>query len=99
MQARFGASGTTANTFIYILWGCLRKPEVVGKLKDELRTAFPDRTAIPDYLVRKLARSISDNVLIDMDTDLQPITLSSSRHQRDTPTVSHHHRNASKDYD
>lgn len=51
---RFGGSGTTATTFIYILWGCLQKPEVTRRLQEELRAAFPDRDAVPDYRVRYL---------------------------------------------
>ncbi|OQV09315.1 hypothetical protein CLAIMM_13449 [Cladophialophora immunda] len=48
MGGMFGGSGTTANTFVYLLWGSLRDPDVVHKLKQELRDAFPDRSAVPD---------------------------------------------------
>lgn len=48
---RFGGSGTTANTFLYILWGCLRDPGVVRKLKQELKSAFPDQSVLPDNVV------------------------------------------------
>lgn len=48
---RFGGSGTTANTFIYILWATLQKPQIVSQLHNELKDAFPDRFTIPDYLV------------------------------------------------
>ncbi|KAK7224843.1 hypothetical protein V2G26_012846 [Clonostachys chloroleuca] len=51
MGGMFGGSGTTATTFIYILWGCLQKPEVTRRLQEELRAAFPDRDAVPDYRV------------------------------------------------
>jgi len=50
MGGMFGGSGTTANTFVYILWGCLRNPDVVRKLKKELKSAFPDRSTVPDNL-------------------------------------------------
>ncbi|KAJ3539944.1 hypothetical protein NM208_g5277 [Fusarium decemcellulare] len=49
MGGMFGGSGTTANTFVYILWGCLRKPEVAKALREELVAAFPDRDTIPDH--------------------------------------------------
>ncbi|KAH8897412.1 cytochrome P450 [Thozetella sp. PMI_491] len=49
MGGMFGGSGTTANTFVYILWGCLQKPEVKKRLQEELREVFPDRNAVPDY--------------------------------------------------
>ncbi|KAK4945726.1 hypothetical protein LTR10_015074 [Elasticomyces elasticus] len=48
MGGMFGGSGTTANTFVYILWGCLRHPDVVRKLKQELKSAFPERHTVPD---------------------------------------------------
>lgn len=48
---RFAGSGTTANTFTFLLWACLRKPDVVARLKAELREAFPDATIIPDHRV------------------------------------------------
>ncbi|EXJ66251.1 uncharacterized protein A1O5_10403 [Cladophialophora psammophila CBS 110553] len=50
MGGMFGGSGSTANTFVYVLWGCLRNPDVVRKLKQELTTAFPDRSVVPDNL-------------------------------------------------
>ena len=46
---RFGGSGTTANTFVYILWACLQKPEVVAKLRSELREKYPEPSMVPDY--------------------------------------------------
>lgn len=49
--SRFGGSGTTANTFVYILWACLRKPEIATKLRAELRENFPEPTLVPDYKV------------------------------------------------
>ncbi|KAF4472258.1 benzoate 4-monooxygenase [Fusarium albosuccineum] len=49
MGGMFGGSGTTANTFVYILWGCLQKPEVAKALREELVAAFPDRDTIPDH--------------------------------------------------
>lgn len=42
MGGLFGGSGTTANTFVFLLWAVLRRPEVVGRLRDELGTAFGD---------------------------------------------------------
>ncbi|GLA62675.1 hypothetical protein AtubIFM54640_003805 [Aspergillus tubingensis] len=49
MGGMFAGSGTTANTFTFLLWACLRKPDVVARLKAELREAFPDATIIPDH--------------------------------------------------
>ncbi|KAM5369016.1 hypothetical protein ACJZ2D_009219 [Fusarium nematophilum] len=49
MGGMFGGSGTTANTFVYILWGCLRKPDVTERLQAELMAAFPNRDAVPDH--------------------------------------------------
>jgi benzoate 4-monooxygenase len=50
-KSRFGGSGTTANTFVFLLWGTLRHPDVVRNLKEELRNAFPDPDAIPSAMV------------------------------------------------
>ncbi|KAK0638431.1 Cytochrome P450 monooxygenase FUS8 [Lasiodiplodia hormozganensis] len=48
MGGMFGGSGTTANTFVYVLWAVLRRPEVAGKLRRELKMAFgEDRRAVP----------------------------------------------------
>ncbi|KIX07472.1 uncharacterized protein Z518_02125 [Rhinocladiella mackenziei CBS 650.93] len=49
MGGMFGGSGTTANTLVYVLWACLRKPEVVAKLRTELKEAFPDTHTVPKY--------------------------------------------------
>ncbi|KAF5723731.1 benzoate 4-monooxygenase [Fusarium mundagurra] len=49
MGGMFGGSGTTANTFVYILWACLRQPKVVAKLRSELLQAFPEPGLVPDY--------------------------------------------------
>ncbi|EWG42538.1 hypothetical protein FVEG_04314 [Fusarium verticillioides 7600] len=49
MGGMFGGSGTTANTFVYILWACLKQPNVVAKLRSELLQAFPEPGLVPDY--------------------------------------------------
>ncbi|PYI02316.1 cytochrome P450, partial [Aspergillus sclerotiicarbonarius CBS 121057] len=49
MGGMFAGSGTTANTFTFLLWACLRRPDIVARLKAELREAFPDPSIIPDY--------------------------------------------------
>ncbi|KAI8660037.1 hypothetical protein NCS56_01222300 [Fusarium sp. Ph1] len=49
MGGMFGGSGTTANTFVYILWACLSKPEVAAKLRAELKEKFPEPNVVPDY--------------------------------------------------
>lgn len=50
MGAMFGGTGTTANTFIYLLWATLQIPEVVRSLQQELRMKFPDRETVPNFL-------------------------------------------------
>ncbi|PVH93274.1 benzoate 4-monooxygenase [Periconia macrospinosa] len=50
MGAMFGGTGTTANSFIYLLWATLQIPEVVKSLQQELRMKFPDRKTVPDFL-------------------------------------------------
>lgn len=49
MGGMFGGSGTTANTFVYVLWACLQSPDIVHKLKAELTQAFPNPNTVPDY--------------------------------------------------
>ncbi|BCS06667.1 benzoate 4-monooxygenase [Aspergillus luchuensis IFO 4308] len=49
MGGMFAGSGTTANTFTFLLWACLRKPDVVARLKAELKEAFPDPSIVPDH--------------------------------------------------
>ncbi|KAL0253454.1 hypothetical protein SLS55_010433 [Diplodia seriata] len=42
MGGLFGGSGTTANTFVYVLWAVLRRLAVMARLRDELEAAFAD---------------------------------------------------------
>lgn len=42
MGGMFGGSGTTANTFVFLLWACLQRPDIVKKLKAELKENLPD---------------------------------------------------------
>ncbi|KAL6702809.1 hypothetical protein ACN47E_000895 [Coniothyrium glycines] len=49
MSGMFGGTGTTANTFVFLLWATLRHKEVASKLKAELKSAFPDPKAMPDH--------------------------------------------------
>lgn len=42
MGGMFGGSGTTANTFVYVLWAVLTQPAVQHRLRAELLEAFPD---------------------------------------------------------
>lgn len=51
MGGMFGGSGTTANTFVYVLWACLRRKDIVAKLRSELLDACPDTNTVPDYNV------------------------------------------------
>ncbi|KEF58607.1 uncharacterized protein A1O9_06533 [Exophiala aquamarina CBS 119918] len=49
MGGMFGGSGTTANTLVYLLWACLRRPDVVQKLHEELRQHYHTPCIVPDY--------------------------------------------------
>ncbi|KAJ4307786.1 hypothetical protein N0V84_012495, partial [Fusarium piperis] len=49
MGGMFGGSGTTANTFVYILWACLQRPGIIANLKSELREKYPGPGMVPDY--------------------------------------------------
>ncbi|KAF4453990.1 benzoate 4-monooxygenase [Fusarium albosuccineum] len=51
MSGMFGGTGTTANTFVFLLWATLRHPEVVTKLKEELVSVVPDAGVVPDYQI------------------------------------------------
>jgi cytochrome P450 len=42
-------SDTTAITSMYLMWECGKRPEVMKKLVNEIRTAFPDPEQIPTY--------------------------------------------------
>ena len=44
-----GGSSTTSLTFLYLVWECGRRPEVIKKLVAEIRTAFPERDRMPTY--------------------------------------------------
>ena len=48
MGGMFAGSGTTASTFVYLLWGVLKTPGVAKQLQKELRVAFTDKFEIPD---------------------------------------------------
>ena len=52
MGGMFGGSGTTANTFAYLLWATLQQPHVVKKLREELQNAFRgDEARVPPSTV------------------------------------------------
>lgn len=64
----FGGSGTTANTFAYLLWAVLRQLDVQMRLRKELKEAFPDRTrSSPDAAVRIIFSPMN---LVSICTDL-----------------------------
>ena len=48
MGGMFGGTGTTANTFVYLLWAVLRRLEIQDRLRAELRDAFEDNDE-PDF--------------------------------------------------
>lgn len=45
MGGMFGGSGTTANTFVYVLWAVLTQPAVQRRLRAELLEALPESGA------------------------------------------------------
>lgn len=97
MGGMFGGSGTTANTFVYLLWGTLRQPELVKRLRKELQEAFPgDRQEIPEAAVSKsTAYSGRENCRnANMRSDVCEATSPTSRDQRNTPIISNDHRHA-----
>ncbi|KAK6386987.1 hypothetical protein LTS17_000252 [Exophiala oligosperma] len=49
MGGMFGGSGTTANTFLFLIYAVCRDPRVYTKLKQELAEAIPDPKTIPSY--------------------------------------------------
>ncbi|KAJ9616543.1 hypothetical protein H2200_000262 [Cladophialophora chaetospira] len=49
MGGMFGGSGTTANTFLFLVWAVSRDARIQSKLRQELVEAFPDPIAVPDY--------------------------------------------------
>ena len=53
MGGMFGGTGTTANTFVYLLWGVLRQPRIGRKLIEELEqcTTGQSEDVIPTYTV------------------------------------------------
>ncbi|KAH6961754.1 cytochrome P450 [Ilyonectria sp. MPI-CAGE-AT-0026] len=70
MSGMFGGTGTTANTFIFLLWATLRHREVVSKLKSELKSAFPSTRSVPDYQVgyMKMIQLIGHQVVTMLQT-------------------------------
>ena len=53
MGGMFGGTGTTANTFVYLLWGILRQPQVGRKLREELEQSTRGQSTgmVPTYTV------------------------------------------------
>lgn len=84
---RFAGSGTTANTFTFLLWACLRKPDVVARLKAELKEAFPDPSIVPDHRVGITCILIAIRLTKLFPDVLRP-SLSSSGYFRDIPSLS-----------
>lgn len=84
MGGMFGGSGTTANTFVYLLWATLRQPNLVKRLRKELQEAFPQgKHRISDAAVSTfLAYSGRlDRRDTDLRLDLCKITVPASRYQ------------------
>ncbi|KAL3458995.1 cytochrome P450 [Aspergillus heterothallicus] len=50
MGGMFGGSGTTANTFVYALWGVLSNPSIAERLRAEIDEAFPHLNEVPDSI-------------------------------------------------
>ncbi|KAF2095477.1 cytochrome P450 [Rhizodiscina lignyota] len=49
MGGMFGGTGTTGNTFVYLLWGVLQQPSVTKKLREELQQVSEGRDETPSY--------------------------------------------------
>ncbi|KAL3490336.1 cytochrome P450 [Aspergillus germanicus] len=62
MGGMFGGSGTTANTFVYALWGILRDASIVERLRAELDEAFPDQDTVPDSVLPYLNAVLSETL-------------------------------------
>lgn len=62
MGGMFGGSGTTANTFIYVLWACLQRREVLTRLRAELHEAIPNQDVVPDYNVSAHGNASTDQI-------------------------------------
>lgn len=57
MGGMFGGSGTTANTFAYLLWATFQQPYIVKKLRAELEEAFDSNArTVPLASVRLKSR-------------------------------------------
>ena len=89
MGGMFGGSGTTANTFAYLLYATLQQPKLVKRLKHELQEAFPDSGhTVPLAAVRyTLCIKVHTNTFVDMLVTTAP----TSCHQRDVTSVPYHH--------
>lgn len=42
-------TSTTAVTLLYLIWECGRRPEIMRRLTEEIRVAFPDPNEMPTY--------------------------------------------------
>lgn len=84
---RFAGSGTTANTFAFLLWACLRKPAVVARLKAELREAFPDPSIVPDHRVGIVCIEGLQILFAKSHPDVLRSAISSSRYFRSLPSL------------
>jgi hypothetical protein len=89
MGGMFGGSGTTANTFAYLLWGTLRQPEIVKRLKTELKEVLPDDIKIPEAAV-SFDKAFGCN-LVDNFTAMRETATSSGCNQRNITTLPNHY--------
>lgn len=71
-KTRFGGSGTTANTFLFLVWAVCRHETVKAKLQQELREAFPNPAAVPDYTVSTLNHCITGSSFTLLTLVLNP---------------------------
>ena len=53
MGGMFGGSGTTANTFLFLVWAVSEDPHIQSKLRQELVDGFPKAQDVPDYTVSR----------------------------------------------
>ena len=94
MGGMFGGSGTTANTFVYLLWATLRQPELAKRLREELQVAFPGgKYEVPEAAVSTYTTSSGRVNCVDanMRPDMCEATSPASRYQRNPSIISNYH--------
>lgn len=68
-------TGTTAVALTYLIWECGRRPEIMKKLVEEIRAAFPNPTVMPTYAEASKLVSELFNLLHEGNENLKGLTL------------------------